>query len=114
MVATPSRTQSITLHMNKKTMQPNYQNRLEVWIRRAHGTPLENKDRCKRFAGSKIDKYGDVVVMSEVPSHQKDKTEDYGEELQDSTDKEKDNINLNRRITKDLKSLHGLRWIEHR
>ena len=79
MVATPSRTQSITPHMNKKTMQPNYRNRLKVLTRRAHGTPLENKDRFKRFTGSKIDKDDDVVVMSEVPSHRKDIKEDHGD-----------------------------------
>ena len=84
MVATPSRTQSITPHMNKKTMQPNYRNRLKV-LTITHGTSLENKDRCKRFAGFKIDKGDDVVVMSEVPSHRKDMKEDYGEQLQDST-----------------------------
>ena len=52
--------------------------------------------------------------MSEVPSHRKDMKEDYGEQLQDSTDKEKDSTNLDRRITKDMKSLRGLQWIEDR
>ena len=78
MVATPSRTQSITPHMNKKIMQPNYRNRLKV-LAKTHRTPLENKDRCKRFTGSKIDKGDDVVVISEVPSHRKDIKEDHGD-----------------------------------
>ena len=89
MVATPSRTQSITPHMNRKTKQPNYQNRLKILTRITHGTLLENKDRCKRFAGFKIDKDDDVVVISEVTSHRKDMKEDYGEQLQDSTATEK-------------------------
>ena len=76
MVATPSRTQSITPHMNKKTMQPNYRNRLKV-LTITHGTSLETRIDANNSLDSRIDKDDDVVVMSEVPSHRKDMKEDY-------------------------------------